>query len=109
MMLGTNCIGPFLFTKLLLPLLMTTVNLSSHPGSVRVLWAGSIVIHLQAPKTGMDLDNLDYKTKNDSAAVRYAVSKTGNLFLGSEWAKRHPENGVLHLVRLHYLISDKKI
>ena len=108
-MLGTNCIGPFLFTKLLLPLLMTTANLSPHPGSVRVLWAGSIVIHLQAPKGGMDINNLDYRIKDESAAVRYAVSKTGNLFLGSEWAKRYPGNGVLHLVCHDYLIPDQKI
>ncbi|RFU33186.1 hypothetical protein B7463_g3198, partial [Scytalidium lignicola] len=96
LILATNCIGPFLFTKLLHPLLISTAK-SSPVGSVRVIWLGSIVIHLQAPKTGMDLDNLDYKKKPEDDATRYAISKTGDLFIGSEWARRDAETGVVHL------------
>jgi len=69
------------------------------PNSVRVIWLGSIVIDLQAPKTGMDLDNLDYLKKDEDAATRYAISKTGNLFIGTEWARRAADTGVLHFVR----------
>ncbi|GAD92887.1 hypothetical protein NECHADRAFT_56763 [Paecilomyces variotii No. 5] len=96
-LLGTNCLGPYLFTKLLHPLMVKTAQ-SSVSGSVRVLWAASIVVHMQCPKTGMDLDNLDYRKKNETAAVRYAISKAGNLFIGSEWAKRDACNGVVHLI-----------
>ncbi|KAK9384236.1 hypothetical protein V1515DRAFT_647320 [Lipomyces mesembrius] len=96
LILGTNCIGPFLFTRLLHPLLASTAK-SSPACSVRVVWLGSLVIHLQAPKTGMDLDNLDYKKKDEDSATRYAVSKAGNLFIGAEWARRDAEAGVLHL------------
>jgi hypothetical protein len=53
----------------------------------------------------MDLKNLDYRKKDESSAVQYAVSKTGNLFLGSEWAKRNPGNGVFHLLRHLYLLK----
>jgi len=101
-MLGTNCFGPFLFTKLLHPLLVSTAK-CSPAGSVRVIWLGSIVIPLQAPKTGMDLDNLDYKKKDESDGTRYAVSKAGNLFIGTEWARRDAEAGVVHLVCFAWL------
>ncbi|KAL7942526.1 hypothetical protein V8C42DRAFT_331257 [Trichoderma barbatum] len=95
-MLAVNCLGPFLFTKILHPLLVSTAK-SSPTGSVRVVWLGSVVIQLMAPRGGIDLDNLDYKKTWPDINVRYAVSKTGNLFIGSEWAKRDAENGILHL------------
>ncbi|KAH8801377.1 hypothetical protein F5884DRAFT_904244 [Xylogone sp. PMI_703] len=96
LILATNCIGPFLFTKLLHPILVSTAT-SAPPGSVRVIWLGSIVIQLQAPKAGMDIDNLDYKKKSEDDATRYAISKAGNLFIGCEWARRDAKSGVMHL------------
>jgi retinol dehydrogenase-12 len=100
MLLGTNCIGPFLFTRLLHPILVTTAASSPHPGAVRVLWAASVVVDLQSPKGGLDVSNLDYKKKDEGSAVRYAISKAGNLFIGSEWSKRDSTNRVVHLVGL---------
>jgi retinol dehydrogenase-12 len=41
--LGTNCIAPFLFTKLLTPLLISTAK-SSPRGSVRVIWVLRILV-----------------------------------------------------------------
>ena len=38
--LATNCLGPYLFTKLLLPQLQAAVQ-TSIPGSVRVVWTSS--------------------------------------------------------------------
>ncbi|KAM0263569.1 hypothetical protein ACHAQJ_001189 [Trichoderma viride] len=96
LLLAVNCLGPYLFTKFLHPLLESTAK-SRPAGSVRVVWLGSLMIPLMAPKGGMDLDNLDYKKKWPDVNVRYAVSKTGNLFLGSEWAKRDSDNGIMHL------------
>lgn len=46
----------------------------------------------------MDLDNLDYKKKWLDQNTRYSASKTGNLFIGSEWARRDADKGILHLV-----------
>lgn len=97
MSFGTNCIGPFLFTRLLHPLLVSTAASSSETNTVRVLWAGSFVIHLQSPNTGLDIENLDYKN-NEGPSIRYAVSKVGNLFIGTEWAKRDKINKIIHLV-----------
>lgn len=98
LMIAVNCLGPFLFTKLLHPLLESTAK-SLPAGSVRVVWLGSLMIQIMAPKGGIDLDNLDYKKKFPDINVRYAVSKTGNLFICSEWAKRDAEKGIFHLVR----------
>jgi NAD(P)-dependent dehydrogenase (short-subunit alcohol dehydrogenase family) len=96
-LLAVNCLGPYLFTKSLHPVLESTAK-SLPAGSVRVIWLGSLMIPLMAPKGGMDFDNLDYKKKWPDEKVRYAVSKTGNLFIGSEWAKRDADNGIVHLV-----------
>lgn len=55
--LRTNCIGPCFLYKLLLPILMKTAAYSPV-GSVRVLWAGSIAVHVNAPTPGgMEVDS----------------------------------------------------
>ncbi|KAL6904171.1 hypothetical protein GGI43DRAFT_421636 [Trichoderma evansii] len=95
-MLAVNCFGPYLFTKLLHPVLESTAK-SSPTGSVRVVWLGSLMIQLGAPKGGIDLDDLDYKKKWLDEMTRYSASKAGNLFIGSEWARRDADNGILHL------------
>ncbi|KAL1835712.1 hypothetical protein VTK73DRAFT_5445 [Phialemonium thermophilum] len=94
--LGTNCLGPFLFTKLLHPLLEATAK-TAPAGAVRVVWLGSMTIDLEASKHGMDLGNLDYRKKDEPSNKRYAVSKTGNYFLGAEWARRDAGTGIVHL------------
>lgn len=96
-MLAVNCFGPYLFTKLLHPVIESTAK-SSPAGSVRVIWLGSLMIQLMAPKGGIDLDNLDYKKKWLDEYTRYSASKAGNLFIGSEWARQDADNGILHLV-----------
>lgn len=54
MQFGTNVLGPFLFTKLLRPLLVQTAR-NSAPGSVRVLWAASLGIQVLTPDSGVIL------------------------------------------------------
>jgi len=83
----TNCLGPWLFTHLLHPILKSTASISP-PNSVRVSWAGSIVIDLYSPKHGVPLSPSgapDLPLNN--AQQLYAISKTGNLFYASEYAK----------------------
>jgi NAD(P)-dependent dehydrogenase (short-subunit alcohol dehydrogenase family) len=46
--LATNCLDPFLFTQLLLPLLRKTAA-ASPPGSFRVTRAGSLTTEIYAP------------------------------------------------------------
>jgi retinol dehydrogenase-12 len=66
---------------------------------VRVLWVSSIVTEFPAAQNVMDLDNLDYKKKDESQASRYAISKIGNVFIGAESAKKDFGAGIVHLVR----------
>ena len=55
--LATNCIGPFLFTQLLLPFLQAAAN-TSPEASVRVVWTSSITVDVTAPKGGIDMADL---------------------------------------------------
>jgi len=91
--LGTNNVAPFLFTKLLTPLLASTAK-SAPPGSVRVVWVSSSAAEIIAPKGGIELDNLDYKN-DKSAWHKYAVSKAGNYLHSTEYAKRHKADGII--------------
>ncbi|KAG6353550.1 hypothetical protein INS49_005512 [Diaporthe citri] len=84
--LGTNTIGPFLFTKLLLPTLINTAKISPKD-SVRVIWVSSIAVNL-SPKYGLDIENLDYH-KDQSTVTKYAISKVGNYLHSVEVARRH--------------------
>lgn len=95
--LGTNCLGAFLFTKCLTPLLVQTAK-TSPPNSVRVIWLGSSITE-QSPKDGVVLDNLDYK-KDQMAWTKYAVSKAGNYYYGTEYAKQHKSDGIISVVSL---------
>ncbi|KAK3985823.1 hypothetical protein QBC44DRAFT_344987 [Cladorrhinum sp. PSN332] len=89
--LATNCFGPFLFTRLLLPLLESTASLSaSKPGSVRVIWTASQVIELSAPKGGIIMSEIQTPTKD--VTRNYTNSKTGNYFLSAELARQQQES-----------------
>ncbi|KAJ9614189.1 short-chain alcohol dehydrogenase [Cladophialophora chaetospira] len=83
----TNCLGPWLFTRLLHPILSSTAG-TSAPNTVRVSWAGSVVIDLYSPKKGIPLNSNgvpDLPLSNPQTL--YAISKAGNLFYASEYGK----------------------
>ncbi|KIX99809.1 uncharacterized protein Z520_04445 [Fonsecaea multimorphosa CBS 102226] len=96
----TNILGPFLFTKLLLPILKRTAE-DEPRGTVRVSWAGSLAVVLQSPKGGVAWkkgpdgeETLDDKNSN---SFTYGVSKAANYFFGTEFGKRYGvKDGVLH-------------
>ncbi|KIW10523.1 hypothetical protein PV08_11487 [Exophiala spinifera] len=97
----TNILGPFLLTKLLLPVLKRTAE-SEPAGSVRVSWAGSLAVELGSPKGGMlwkKTPSSSEETLDDSKDIRtnYSITKAANYFLGNEFGKRFGErDGVLH-------------
>lgn len=93
--MGTNCLGPFLLTSLLLPLLTKTAAISA-PNSVRVTWAASVALD-GAPEHGIEWnDKKKTPVTHKSQSVNYAQSKVGNLFLAAEFARRHGrETGVV--------------
>ena len=97
--LGTNNIAPFLFTKLLYPILAKTAK-TAPADSVRVVWVSSNGAEIFSPKGGVDLDNMDLKV-DKPAWVKYGTSKAGNILHASEFAKRQSD-GIISLVRMQH-------
>lgn len=94
--LGVNCIGTYLFTKLLTPRLISTAK-SEPANTVRVVWLSSFGLELFGAKdVGVSLDNLDYHIPK-SATERYGISKSGCWALGVEFARRHKANGIVSM------------
>jgi retinol dehydrogenase 12 len=96
--LGTNNVAPFLFTKLLTSLLVKTAK-SAPKGSVRVVWVSSSAAEFLSPKNGIEMDNLDYK-KDKADWHKYGVSKAGNWYHATEFAKLHKADGITSVVSL---------
>lgn len=89
--------APFLFTKLLTPVLVASAKVNP-PGSTRVVWVASSAAESFSPKGGVDLENIDY-TVDKSSWHKYGVSKAGNLFHAKEYARRYGVDGVISVVR----------
>lgn len=95
--IGTNCLGPFLFTKLLTPLLAQTAK-AAPQGSVRVIWVSSSAASLLAPKGGVDTSSLDARISKSKEHM-YAVSKAGNVLHALEFRRRYQSQGIASVVR----------
>lgn len=91
--LGTNCLGPFLFTQFLTPMLIATAKAASS-GSVRVVWVASSATEHLNPSGGIDMDNLDYK-RDVFYPWKYGISKAGNYYHATEYARRYSDNGIV--------------
>lgn len=100
--MGTNCLGPFLLSVLLEPILRRTavtenMKKSSHK-PVRIVWVSSMISML-TPKGGISFDEAGSPTVLKGMS-NYMVSKSGNVFLAAEFAKRLGDDGILS-VSLH--------
>jgi len=94
--MATNCLGPFLFTKLLLPILLKTAKSeSSTKGSVRVVFTTSSIVDMDGPAGGLSLEELARGHYSKDKARNYSASKAGNWLLGSEFDKRVRKDGVV--------------
>jgi len=92
MQFGTNVIGHFYFTKLLLPVLLSTAE-NAPKGDVRVVNVAS---------NGHMMSDINIATFKDSPARRkrssmmlYGQSKTGNILFSNELARRYGEKGIV--------------
>lgn len=94
--IGTNCVGPLLFTQLLLPLLRNAAK-SAGKGSVRVVWTASLMVESHSPPGGMNFSAIESGKTMDSS-VDYAASKVGNLFLCHEAARAWSPDGINSVV-----------
>jgi len=95
MHIGTNCLGPFLFTRLLLPKLKEAAKTEPRD-SVRIVWASSAMVDT-APKGGLTVSELDKPTTNQIHT--YTISKSGNWFLASEFARRTGKDGIVSITQ----------
>ena len=90
----TNCLGPFLFTQYLTPLLQKTAA-SSPPGSVRVTWAASLGT-MFSPTNGVAWDDKTDSPKiHDNGGMDYTQTKSANVFLAREYQARNGKSGVI--------------
>jgi retinol dehydrogenase 12 len=103
--LATNCLGPFLFTRLLQPVLAQTAA-REPPGAVRVLFTGSVVAEINAPKGGINFEDINHE-KGGSAQVKYGQSKVGNIFLAAEFARRNREAGEGVVFAVSFLVFSR--
>ena len=94
---GTNVLGPFLFSKLLLPALLKG-KASSPDGHARIIVTSSAYAYL---------GHLNFETFKDGPARRklsteelYNQSKLADVLLAFELARRHGEQGIV-TVALH--------
>jgi NAD(P)-dependent dehydrogenase (short-subunit alcohol dehydrogenase family) len=90
--LATNCLGPYLFTQLLLPTLIETAKRES-PAAVRVIWTSSIVVDLDTPKGGLDMNKISQPPKTQQQ--QYSITKAANWFLASQLASKVAQHGIL--------------
>ncbi|RYP80655.1 hypothetical protein DL769_002337 [Monosporascus sp. CRB-8-3] len=93
--LGVNCVGSFMFTKLLTPTLVTTAK-AEPAGAVRVVWVSSSAAEVLSPTGGLELDNLDYHSERNTY-TKYGVSKAGSYLYSTEFAKRHRDDGIVSM------------
>ncbi|APA07496.1 hypothetical protein SS1G_01019 [Sclerotinia sclerotiorum 1980 UF-70] len=96
LMMATNCLGPLLFTQLLLPCLKNAAEASS-PGSVRVVWTSSQYVDLKSPEGGLIMSEVETATKDK--AKNYGTSKIGNWLLGSEMARQVGQHGIISITQ----------
>ncbi|CEJ62748.1 hypothetical protein PMG11_11239 [Penicillium brasilianum] len=95
---GVNCLGHFLFTRLLHPLLVETVKQEARQrrDSVRVIWVSSSAAdHVSKP--AIDFENMDYRYYDEGIWSKYARSKAGNVLQAVEYARRAGAEGIISL------------
>lgn len=121
--MGTNCLGPYLLSESLVPILERTA-VTAPKDSVRVTWAASLAVDLQSPKGGVQFEATGAPKIHGSKEKDYGQSKAGNYFLASEFARHHAKSGIVsvswnpgnlrselqrHLPKIQAIILDRTL
>ena len=96
LMAATNSLGPYLFTKLLLPSIKVAARVA-EAGDTRIVWTSSVVVDLSAPKGGLKIKNL--VNAPNAPQTNYPNSRTGNWFLASEMVRELAPYGILSVTQ----------
>lgn len=98
---GTNVLGPYLFTTLLLPTLIHTAKNSPHAhGHARVINTSSSAVYF-VPEGGIIWETLGTDEASVQACKRlgsnklYSQSKLGNVLFSNELARNYAEQGII--------------
>ena len=94
--MATNCLGPLLFTQLLVPLLQSAAH-ESPPGSVRIVWTSDLAVDENALKGGITMTDLVSPFQDPTKT--YVASKVGNCFLASEMGRTVNPYGIMLVVQ----------
>lgn len=87
--LGTNVLGPWLFTYLLTPTIQrTAADPHGIAGATRVLWASSLA-HIGCPRGGVGFDASGEVKVHHDRYTDYAQSKAANILLAREYQARY--------------------
>ncbi|KAH7338361.1 NAD-binding protein [Rhizoctonia solani] len=98
---GTNVLGPYFFTTLLLPTLIHTAKNSPHSrGHTRVINTSSSAVYF-APESGIVWETLGTDESSVQACKKlgtnslYAQSKLGNVLFSNKLATHYGEQGII--------------
>jgi len=95
---ASNVLGPFLLTKLLLPLMLDTLEFDNCTERPRVIWVSSSD-HRLSVKGGINYDDLAMTNKLTSAVdPRYVQSKAANILQAKALAAIYPKKIISHAV-----------
>lgn len=94
--MATNCLGPYLFTQLLLLTLRRTAQ-TAPAATVRVIWTSSIIVDLTASQHGLIVSDLENPPSDQQ--LNYTNTKVGNWFLASALATQVGLGGILSLTQ----------
>lgn len=93
-LLGVNVIAPHLVQKLLDPLILKTAS-KSPENSVRIVWVSSSAQFLAPADAGIHVQDYNNPPQGLSMIGVYAQSKAMNIYQSIQWAKRHPDSGII--------------
>ncbi|KKZ59907.1 hypothetical protein EMCG_05293 [[Emmonsia] crescens] len=92
---GTNFLGHFLFTKLLLPILLETAKTPNSPqqlvADVRVISVSSLIWQLAPAHNPLETMTSTTKLLSENTWTRYGCSKAGNAVLAAHLARLYPQ------------------
>jgi len=91
--IGTNVLGHFYFTKLLIPALLAGAK-SSSDGKSRVVNLSSVAAYM-SKSFDLDMARDTPQRKKTSLTYLYGQSKLGNILLANGFAKRYGDQGII--------------